>query len=235
MEWKNYKVMSDLKKKRETERSEVRHKTAKIISGFFPGGSSVYEIFTAIIQPLHEQRKDDWVKNVTLRLQKLEQEKSINLKDLAVNKEFNTIITRATLLALQTHIEEKRRALQSIVVDTSEKVNSDDFDFDLTNSILTILERFGPLHIYLLKIISKLKDYDMGISGKPNELKSDIVYKIDNTLVDKEAIVNLCWVDLLNAGLVHQNSRRGMQDIEFGINPRLTPIGRKLMEYIQGE
>src|SRR5690625_6210200 len=83
------------------------------------------------MQPLHEQRKDDWVKNVTLRLQKLEQEKSINLKDLAVNKEFNTIITRATLLALQTHIEEKRRALQSIVVDTSEKVNSDDFDFDL--------------------------------------------------------------------------------------------------------
>lgn len=227
--------MSDPKNKRETERSEVRHKTAKIISGLFPGGSSVYETFTAIMQPLHEQRKDEWVKNVTLRLHKLEQEKRINLKDLAANEKFNTIITRATLLAMQTHIEEKRSALQSIVVDTSEKVSSDDLDFDLTNSFLTILERFGPLHIYLLKIISKLKDYDIEISDKPSDLKSDIVYKIDNTLVEKEAIVNLCWMDLLNAGLVHQNSRKGMQDIKFGINPRLTPIGIKLMKYIQEE
>lgn len=45
------------KQKREIAQSEARDRTANIISGLVPGGSSIYELFTALVQPLHFKRR----------------------------------------------------------------------------------------------------------------------------------------------------------------------------------
>src|SRR5690554_2930058 len=111
--------MASPQEKREIARSEARDKTAKIISGLIPGGSSAYELFTALVQPLHVQRREEWIEDVTRRLHKLEQEEKIDLKTLSESEEFNTIITRSTLLAIQTHQEKKKKALSKIVTNSS--------------------------------------------------------------------------------------------------------------------
>lgn len=230
-------MAESIREKKEIERSEARDKTARIITGLIPGGGSVYDTFTAIVQPLHVRRRDEWIKEVTLRLHKLEQEKRINLAELAENEEFITVITRATLLAIQTHQQEKKNAFKNIVTETSLYITADDLDFDEMNAMLTILERLNSLHIYLLTMIENLRERaeNSGIEvGKDsNDLVAGIVFELDETLKEKKEIVNLCWVDLFNGGLVFQSSQKGASDIEYGSNPRLTPIGLKLLELIR--
>ena len=229
--------MKSPKQKREIAQSEARHKTLKIVSGLVPVGATLYELFTAIVTPLHEQRREEWMREVAMRLDKLEKEGVVNLEDLSQNEEFNTIITRATLLALQTHQKEKKNAFKNIVTETALHITADDLDFDEMHVMLTILERLSSLHIYLLTMMDNLRERaqkaGIEVNDKPIDLKAGIVFRLDDTLKDKKDMVNLCWVDLISNGLVLQNSQRGGNDIEYASNPRLSPIGKKLLLLIK--
>lgn len=199
--------------KSEIERSEALYKTAKIISGLLPGGGSVYELFIAIVKPLHEQRREEWVREVTLRLHKLEQEERVNLKELAENEEFNTIITKATVLAQQTHQQEKIEALRNVVVNSAEKLSENVMDFEEVDFFLSIVSSINPIQIWLLKFAmdpGKIA-HEKGIIltplnkvavQKPGIELKRYLFAVLPDLQKKEALIEYSWNELTRFGFV---------------------------------
>jgi hypothetical protein len=58
--------MSGLKEKREIEQSEARYKLAKVLAGMVPLESSVYELITTIVVPLHEKKKREFLNDLEM-------------------------------------------------------------------------------------------------------------------------------------------------------------------------
>lgn len=239
--------MSDLRKKREAEQSEAIHKTVEIISGLVPGGTSVYKLFTALVKPLHEKRFDEWVKETTLRLHKLEQDGKIDLKELSQNNEFNTIITKATLLAQQNHQEEKIDAFRNIVLNSSKWLSKDESIFDWSHKFLLIVDQISPLHILLLKTfrkpakVAKMEGVDFDSTLSANN--SDVFFKIYPNLKDRVALANQCWKELYSFGFVARDNFLETEDAKdmvyhhsHGVlKPQTTDFGNKFLNMVENE
>jgi hypothetical protein len=242
---KRIKMSDDISDKKEREQSEALHKTAKLISGLIPGGGSVYDLFTALVKPLHEKRKDDWVKEVIIRLHKLETQGKINLKELSANDEFNTVITKATLQAQQEHQEEKIEALKNIVINSSFKIPQEVIDFELVDYFLSILDRVSPLHILLLKTFrdpgsaGKKKNLNLAsfltLAKTPQNTYGDFFLAIFPELESKEELVKMCWKDLYYFQLVKfDNLFVGDNLVRIGM-ALTTDLGNQFLGMIEKE
>lgn len=192
-------------RKREIEQSENLHSTLKLISSLLPGGSSVYELFAAIVVPLHEKRREEWIRELTLRLHKLEREERVNLKTLKDNDEFITIITKATLLVQQTHQKEKIEALHNVVINSALYLNGSTSLFDWAVHFLNIIDRISPLHILLLKTFRNLAD-EVELKNikftEPLYNNDQVFFMLYPELKDRSSLVNQCWKELAGYGFV---------------------------------
>ncbi|SMO38554.1 hypothetical protein [Fodinibius sediminis] len=117
--------MNSRRDKREELQSEARHQTIELVSNLVPFGNLAYKTFTAISKPLYIQRREEWIKDISLRLLRLEEQDKIKLEDLAGSDEFNTILIKASNLAQEHHQEEKINALKGIVINTSLDLSKD--------------------------------------------------------------------------------------------------------------
>ena len=153
-------MSNSLNEKREIVQSKARDKTAKIIAGLVPMGSAAYELITTIVVPLHEKKKREFLNDLADRLKKLEEKGKIDFQELADSEKFNTIITKAILLAQQNHQEEKLEALKSFVINYAGGVDSEIIEYDHVEYFLSFIERLNPFHIILLKIFQDPKNFD---------------------------------------------------------------------------
>lgn len=231
--------MNELREKREIAQSEALDKSAKIVSGLVPGGTSIYELFTALVTPLHVKRKEGWVREVTMRLHKLETEGKINMEELSRNEEFNTVITKATLLAQQNHQKEKIEALRNMVLNFAKGVDSDVLVYDQMDYYLSMIERMNPFHIMLLKIFQDPQNFD-----KPRWEKID--YEVKVHLIDlflslypelgkKVDIVMQAWKDLYNYGFVDLPTMKSVKHTKFSLKKLTTDFGDQFLNMIVSE
>ncbi|MEX0905101.1 MAG: hypothetical protein WD604_13575 [Balneolaceae bacterium] len=236
--------MSDLKEKREIAQSEARDKTTKIIAGMVPMGSAAYELLTTIVVPLHEKKRREFIHDLASRLKKLEDQGQIDFEELGRNEEFNTITTKAILLAQQNHQKEKLEALRNIVVNASEKLTKEVIEFDEVDYFLSILNRISPYHILILK---KYQDPSMLSKGREAEYKKSkedplqaigstpksILFVLNSDLVKKENFVSLCWNDFMTFNLVKSVPFEEL--IEPGVKSLITDFGNKFLDMIERE
>ena len=227
------------KEKREISQSEVRDRTAKIISGLIPGGRSAYELFTAIVQPLHEKRKEEWVREVAIRLNQLERREKINLEELSRNEEFNTIITRATLLAQQTHQKEKHEALRQVVIKSAVDLPQLVKNFDETDYFLTIIEQINPVQISLLKLFHnpepKVKDLKSKIPGDPTLNSRQIISYLYPELQKKMEMISQYWRELQRLGLMIGNDITIGRHTKHKIQKLTTDLGGRFLKMIESD
>jgi len=231
--------MNELSEKREIAQSEALDKTAKIVSGLIPGGASAYELFTALVTPLHVKRKEGWVREVTMRLHKLETEGKINMEELSRNEEFNTIITKATLLAQQTHQKEKIEALKNVVINSAIKLSREVIDFDEIDYFLTFIQRISPLHILIIntfenprEVVKKKKDkFSHGL--KTHII--DLFITMYPELKEKKEMVMQCWKDLYNFGFVELNSMKSIKFSKRSVKKQTTDLGDRFLEMIESD
>lgn len=236
-------MSDDIKNRREIEQSESFHKAAKLISGLIPGGASAYELFTALVKPLHEKRREEWVKSVTLRLHKLETKGKVNLKELARNEEFNTLLTKATLIAQQNHQEEKIEALKNLVINTSLNISEETLDFEMADYFLSILDRINPIHILLLKIFRDPEqagiDNDLTLENfieatqSPQNSYGHFLLTIYPDLKPKKELIEMCWSDLHHFKLVKwDNLFIGDNLVRIGME-LTTDLGNQFLKMIE--
>lgn len=237
--------MQDHKDKREIAQSEARDKTAKIISSFLPGGTAAYELITTLVVPLHEKKRREFINELALRLKRLEDKGYIDFKELAQNEEFNTIITKAILLAQQNHQKEKLEALQNIVLNSTEWLIKGEPIFDWSHKFLMIVDQISPLHTLLLKTFqSPTKvaqeqniDFDEMVSASNKE----VFFKLFPDLKDRSALANQCWKELYSFGFVALDNftkSNGVESMPYLHNlgkllPQTTDFGNKFLNMIE--
>lgn len=232
-----------LQRKREIEQSEVRDKLAKVLAGMVPLGSSVYELLTTIVVPLHEKKKREFLSDLADRLKKLEDEGRIDYEELAESEEFNTIITKAILLAQQNHQEEKLEALKNLVLNASEKLLNEAIEFDEVDFFLSVMNSMNSIHIFLIKFLNKpgSSAQEKGIfltPQKKSELKDvdtefkKLFFSIHPEFKEKEALVEFSWNELNRMGLAKRISFNSIiSDVDYG-QSALTELGLKFLEFI---
>lgn len=229
----------ELRDKREIAQSEARDKTAKIFSGLVPGGASAYELFTAIVKPLHEKRKEEWVREVTIRLSKLEQRERIDLEELSRNEEFNTIITKATILAQQTHQKEKHEALRNIVVKSAAGAPKLVKNFDETDYFLNLLSEINPTQIFLLKLFNNpeaaVKDLKSKVPGDPTLNSWQVISYLYPDLQKKKEVIAQYWRELQRLGLMVGNDITIGRHTKYKIQKLTTELGDRFLEMISDQ
>lgn len=229
--------MTDINEKRESERSEALHTTAKIVSGLLPGGGSVYELFTAIVKPLHEKRREDWVREVTLQLHKLENEGRINMEQLSENEEFITVITKATILAQQTHQEEKIEALRNVVLNFATKNPALNLDYETNDYFLSVLDSMNEIHIVLLKLFGDPQSMlsKQNSSNQHYSSPKKLLYQLQPSFRAKDNLIDIFWKNLFEYGLVEERTLNEISSLESVYKSKLTNLGKKFLEMIESE
>lgn len=238
-------MMNDPKEKREILQSEARNKTAKIIAGLFPVGGAAYEVITTIVVPLHEKKKREFINDLAIRLKRLEEQGLVDYEELAQNEEFNTIITKAILLAQQNHQEEKLKALRAIAINSALNVNKPSKMFDWAVHFLHILDRISPMHILLLKTFrnpySAVEKKQVDLSEKGLYRNDEIFFRLYPELKDRAALINQCWNELVSYGFIIDEhfglgtGKSHSMHTDEKILPKSTDFGNKFLDMIESD
>jgi len=231
--------LDKLREKREALQSEARHETAKIISSLIPLGSSVYELFTAINQPLYEKRIEEWRTKITLRLVELEQAQKVNIKDLSENEAFVSLLTKASLEAIQFHQEEKLEALRAIVINSTLEISAGTLDYEELNMFIRIVEQIDATQFIMLKLFHRpnlaLAEIDKEELINSTDRISTLFLKVFPHPKDKLDLLSQMWSELHSVGLVSSNIFTN----QFTVNPAttesnvVTSFGKRFIQMIE--
>lgn len=102
-------------------KSDVAYALVKAaIAGVPLAGGSAAEIFSLIVAPPIEKRRDRWLREVTTAVEDI-RSKVANLtpEKLSQNPAFVTTLLQATQIAIRTHQEEKIEALRNALVNSA--------------------------------------------------------------------------------------------------------------------
>ncbi|HBX67279.1 MAG: hypothetical protein CL670_07215 [Balneola sp.] len=233
------------RQKREIERSEDKHKALKLKSSFVPGGTKVYDAFTALVQPTYEKRKDEWLNILMYDLVRRQEDGLISLEELSKNEEFVTIVTKATLLAQQNHQKEKIEALKNIVLNSTEWLSKGKPIFDWSHRFLMIVDEISPLHILLLKTFQypkkAAKEKGVRFDEEVSASNKDVFFKIYPEYKDRSALVSQCWKELESYGLfaignfsdAHTSEEMPYLHTLGQLKPQTTDFGNKFLDMIE--
>lgn len=233
------------RQKREIERSEDKHKALKLKSSFVPGGTIVYDAFTALVQPTYEKRKDEWLNILMYDLVRRQENGLISLEELSKNEEFVTIVTKATLLAQQNHQNEKIEAFKNIVLNSTEWLSKGEAIFDWSHKFLMIVDQISPLHILLLKTFQNpaktARDQNVNFDEIVSASNKEVFFKFFPDLKDRSALANQCWKELHSFGFVALDNftkSEGGESMPYLHNhgkllPQTTDFGNKFLNMIE--
>ena len=210
--------LDKIRDKREIAQSEAWDKTAKIISGLVPSGTAAYELLTTIVAPLHEKKRQEFINDLAHRIYKLESAGKIDIQQLAESEEFNTIITKAILLAQQNHQKEKTEAFRNIVLNSIEWLSNGEPIFDWSHKFLMVVDEISPLHILLLETFQNpekaAREQNVNFDEMVSASNKEVFFKIYPDLKDRSALANQCWKELYSYGFVVTDEFEDFRNIE---------------------
>src|SRR4051812_42370728 len=83
------------------------------------GHGHVGELFTFLVQPPFQQRLEDWIPQVEMRLRHLATRNAAIFERLSASEEFASVLISATQAAVRTHDQQKVAMLAAAVENTS--------------------------------------------------------------------------------------------------------------------
>lgn len=165
--------MSDEKPKRvgpyptEDHRSFGYHTTMTVVdaaASLIPGGSyAAGQIARRLVAEPLEKRREEWFTAIGEGLGDLQERiGDFDPSALADNEDFVSTVYEATHLAMKTHREEKREALRNAVLNVAAGVSIDEV---LRGAFFSAVERYSPLHIRVLKVLSDPNNFRQFFEG----------------------------------------------------------------------
>lgn len=156
------------------------------------GGAAV-ELFTAIISPPVERRRDEWMRQVGEALLFLEQRAAINIQALQNDQAFIDTVLRVSQSALRTSQDEKLKIFRNVVLnralDSSPDLNTEHILVELVDSLT-------PIHLQTLFHFRREVGKNF-ISGAIPSFANHFTELVKNPVIAK-----LIWIDLINRGLI---------------------------------
>jgi hypothetical protein len=138
--------------------SDVAYRSAKLVLAALPVlGSAAAEIFSTVIVPPIEKRRDEWIESVAQGLMKLEKEvEGLRIENLKDNKTFITVVMHASQVAIKNHQKEKLEALRNAVLNATSP-NAPEEDLQLM--FLNFVDSLTTWHLRVLKFLEDPTKY----------------------------------------------------------------------------
>lgn len=202
-------------------------------------GGLASEIFSLVIAPSIEKRRDDWFRSIGERLSELEgKAEGFSVENLKANESFTTTFTNATILALRTHQEEKLETLRNAIINAALPGSPED---DIQILFLHFVDAFTKYHI---KILDFLKDpnkwserekaglpkFSDGQYGFIKPIRIMILMAFPE-LKESEGFLDQLIYDLDSRGLIDTKSRVKDEIVEI-TKSNLTDLGKDFVSFI---
>lgn len=214
--------------------SDAAHRLLKAVASALPlVGGPAAELFTALVQPPLERRRDEWMQSVGLELARLTQ-LGTDLDSLKHNEEFIDTVLHATQIALRSHQEEKRAALRNAIMNTAIGAAPNDMRRDI---FLRHVDEFTPEHLAILALFhDPVGWFDRVQSSFPDMYMgglSRVLEKAFPALQNQRAIYDQIWNDLYQRGLVNTDGLHTTMSGEGLRARRTSELGKAFLEFIQ--
>jgi hypothetical protein len=159
----------------EAEDPDVIHAAVKIALSAIPVlGSQVSELFSMVVTPSLERRRDDWFREVAGVVEQL-RANGLKIEDLVGNELFVSAVTQTARIAIGTHQQEKRDMLRNALLTIAVGKGPQE---DLQEVFLGAIDALSPLHMKVLRflwtglrelteagILDPLRQYSLGNYG----------------------------------------------------------------------
>jgi hypothetical protein len=217
----------------EPSKGDAAHAVGRCLLSLIPylGGPAV-ELFSALVTPPLERRREDWMRNIGEALRDLHEAEHINIDKLSEDDGFIDTLLIASQTAMRTSQEEKLESLKNAVLNTALPNHP---DIALRHIFISLVDEFTEWHLRLLKLFqdppawAEANGYEFPVS---NSL-SRILESAYPELQGKRSFYDLIWNDLVTRGLTNTGSLHGMMTSHGTLERRTSGIGNQFLRFIE--
>lgn len=222
-----------MNKKSKKTKGDVLHSITKTGLAMMPViGGPASELFSQLITPPVEKRRNNFINRLDHRLKDLEISVQ-ELEELFKKEHFITAILTASQVAMRTHEEEKLDALCNAVLNTIAP-NAPEEDLQLI--LLNLIDNLTGWHLRILKFFENpgvwLKINNVRLPQVHNGTPSDLLKLAYPELSDRREFYDHVIKDLFNRGLMTTDEVHARMTIAGMTERRITDIGVQLIEFI---
>lgn len=200
--------------------SDVAHTLVKAGIATVPCVSSLAsELFSLVVTPSLEKRRDEWIESIAKALKALEEKvDGFKIENLQKNEAFVSTVVQASQSAIREHQKEKLEAFKNAVLNTT---LPDTPDEELRLIFLEFINTLTPLHLRVLALLNKPPWI------KYHKFKEESFPKLTKNHSLCETIVR----DLYSCGLVNIRPDPG-GDVIYAPERNTTDLGRAFLKFI---
>lgn len=210
---------------------------ARALASLIPfAGGPAAEVLGAIITPIVERRKTEWLEGIASGLADLQQQvATLTPEQLAQSDEFTTAFLHASQVALHTHQQEKLDALRNAVLNVAAGSAPDE---DLQLMFLDAIGTLTPSHLRLLHYFDDPAQWPTNRQLPANYVVNATVGDLLESAIpewrQQQQWYGLLYDDLARRGLAEQD--RQVMHIVGGLGVcfarRTTYMGREFLTFI---
>lgn len=209
--------------------SDFAQPVAKGVSGMVPvAGGLLAEVMGLVWQPALDRRREEWFRKLGERVARLETEHK-GLRERLETEEMLTITALASVSAMSTHQEEKRRALRAAVLNSAIEVEP---DHELQLLFLRLIDELNVAQIQLLRFID---DPGAGLDARGVERPSISMGSVGHLIERAFPHWNQEFYRLMHAPLERAQLSHGISGMmsAHGIwAGRTTDLGKRFLRFI---
>jgi hypothetical protein len=197
------------------------------------GGAGV-ELFSAIVQPPLERRRNEWMKEIGDGLRTLEDAELISFDDLSGNDVFIDTVLTASQIAMRTSQEEKKEALRNAIMNAAlpQPIEESRQQF-----FLHLIDVFTAWHLRLLKLFQDpVKWFEATEKPWPNVSMGGLSTILETAypeLAGNRIFYDQVWKDINTYGLTRTDSLHTMMTGGGLQAQRASDLGNDFIRFIE--
>jgi hypothetical protein len=223
-------MANELQQFPDKDNRDFGYRVAKSAVGVIPFiGGPLQEILEMAVGLPSAKRQAEWFRSVAEVLQDVcNRVDGLTPENLGQNEEFQSVVASATEIAMRNHRQEKLEALRNIVKHTAEGLKIDEV---LRNSFLSLVDRFSPLHIVVLRLHHNPSSSPEIVAKAKSMMTGGFRHLLVAALPNcSEEVLNQIEADLAAERLIHPSG--GMATMQGLMTSHSTTRGTAFLQFI---
>jgi len=208
---------------------DALHAVGRVVAGLVPAGA---ELFSMVIQPPIERRRDEWMREVSERIRRLEEKHGVDVDSLRDNDAFVDAVLHASTIAMRNSHSEKRQALLNAIMNTALPQSPDESE---RHMFMNLVDEFTVWHLRLLSLFKSPIDWLERHKKKyPDAMGSlsNIVEAAYPELIGRRDFYDQIWREVNTRGLTKTESLHGMMTAQGIAANRVSTRGEVFLRFI---